>query len=110
MFVKIYDIIKYNHKSWYQSSHALWILLKYFSTFPEGVLVVEENGEVTGFTVIEILEKNKTPKGFSDLKIDKPLERTWANIIMFTTKTNFLDIEEDSQLLRKAEEIMRHLL
>ena len=41
---------------------------KKFQFFPQGILVVEEHGEVTGFTVIEFLEANQLPPNFSDFK------------------------------------------
>lgn len=76
-----------------------------FQSFPQGILVVEENGNITGFTVIELLNSNQMPKDFTDFKPVKPLEGKWIHIIAFTTATNYQDIKSDSELVKAVEEI-----
>ena len=76
-----------------------------FRSFPQGILVVEENDNITGFTVIELLNTDQTPKDFEDFKPEKPLRGKWIHIIAFTTATNYQDVKSDSELVKAAEKI-----
>lgn len=76
-----------------------------FQFFPQGILLVEEDGKATGFTVMELLEANQIPKDFSDLKLTEKLAGKWIHIIAFTTSTNYRDREKDYELLKAAEKI-----
>ena len=76
-----------------------------FQAFPQGILVVEKNGLVTGFTVIELLNAGQTPKDFTDFKPAEPLVGVWMHIIAFTTATNYQDVKADSELVAAAEKI-----
>lgn len=69
------------------------------------IIVAEKNGEISGFAVIETLEKNEIPEDFSDFKLQKPIKNTWAHIIAFTTETNYLDVTHDTKLLAVAEKL-----
>src|SRR3990170_5903509 len=73
------------------------------------ILIVENAGKITGFTVFEILKQNEIPKDFSDLEISKPLKEKWMYIIAFTTKANYEDVDADIQLLQAAEKLARNL-
>ncbi len=75
------------------------------SSFPGGVLVVEENGNITGFTILEKMKKDGVPQDFRDLKLTEPIRGNWIHIVAFTTATNYLDVESDSKLLAEAEKI-----
>lgn len=76
-----------------------------FKSFPQGILVVEEDGKVTGFTVIELLDKNELPQDFGEFKPTEPLTGKWIHIIAFTTATNYKDAATDSLLLQAAEKV-----
>jgi len=77
--------------------------VKKFSSKNTKILKVEDQGKVVGFTVFELLKKNEIPSDFSNLKIDEPIKGMWAHIIAFTTKTNYADIESDSNLVKAIE-------
>lgn len=72
------------------------------------VLVVEANGKVTGFTVFEMMEPDQIPENFSNLELKIPIQGRWMHIIAFTTESNYMDKEADTQLLKTAEEIARN--
>ncbi len=78
------------------------------SEFPEGVLVVEDSGKVTGFVVFEVYGKNDIPRDFCDMKIINPVSGKWMFIIAFTTATNYKNKNEDAQLLLHAENAARN--
>jgi hypothetical protein len=84
---------------------------EYFSkklkSFPEGILVVENKEKVTGFVVLEILNKNDAPEGFCDMELKEPIKGKCAHIVAFTTETNYKDKMSDSKLLLVAERIAR---
>lgn len=73
------------------------------------ILTVENKGKITGFAVFEILKKDEIPNDFTDLKLNKPLEDTWIHIIAFTTQTNFLDIDSDSELVTAIEDMAKNM-
>lgn len=68
------------------------------------ILAVENKGKITGFAVFEILNKDEIPEDFTDLKLNKQFENSWVHIIAFTTETNFLDIDCDSERIWFLEE------
>lgn len=78
-----------------------------FSSLDTRILTVENNGKITGFTVFEILNKDEIPNDFTDLKLDKQLENTWAHVIAFTTETNYLDADSDSKLVIAIENMAK---
>ena len=43
------------------------------SEFPEGISVAEHNGNVTGFIVFEIYNKNDVPGGLRSMKQSEPI-------------------------------------
>lgn len=77
------------------------------ATCPKGILLVEQDGITTGFIVFELMKSNQIPKDFCELKINEPLNGQWMFIGAFTTESNFLDTESDSQLVFAAEKIAR---
>lgn len=76
-----------------------------FQSFPQGILVAEEDGKVTGFTVLEFLNEEKMPKDFTDFRPTETLKGRWIHIIAFTTSTNYGDLKADSELVKAAEKI-----
>ena len=78
---------------------------KRLQEFPTGVLVVENEEKITGFAVFEKLTKDQIPEHFSDLKTSQKISEPWIHIIAFTTETNYKDVESDTKLLLKIEEI-----
>jgi hypothetical protein len=76
-----------------------------FQFFPQGILVVEEDKKITGFTVIEFLEADQIPRDFSDFNPARKLRGKWMHIIAFTTASNYLDGQSDNELVRAAEKI-----
>lgn len=83
--------------------------MKRFSAKNTKILKVENEDRVIGFTVFELLNKDEIPSDFVDLKIDEPIKDVWAHIIAFTTKTNYLNIESDSMLVKAIEKSARQM-
>ena len=80
---------------------------KKLNSFPKGVLVVEDKGKITGFTIFEIINKNDMPEDFCDMKLSEPINGKWMHIPAFTTATNYKDKKSDSELLLTAEKIAK---
>jgi ribosomal protein S18 acetylase RimI-like enzyme len=84
---------------------------EYFSkklkSFPEGILVVEGKGKITGFVVLEILNKDDVQEDFCDMKLEEPIKGKWMHLVAFTTKANYKDKESDTKLLLAAEKIAK---
>jgi ribosomal protein S18 acetylase RimI-like enzyme len=80
---------------------------KKMSSFPKGVLVIENKGKVTGFIVFEIMKKDDIPENFCDMKLIKSMKGKWMYNIVFTTATNYKDKASDSKLLLAAEKIAK---
>ncbi len=94
-------------KSYGESGATIEYFMENISRFPEGVLVVEEEGIITGFMVFEIYQPHEKPKNFPDMSIKSPFFGKWMFIIAFTTSTNYEDKKEDGKLLSSAEEIAK---
>ncbi len=77
------------------------------SAFPQGLVVVEEAGAITGFAIFEKLDKTGAPKNFSEPQLTNRKPSGW--ICAFTTKTNYKDVLSDSKLLDRVEEKIRKL-
>ena len=77
------------------------------SEFPEGILAVEHNGNVTGFIVFEIYNKNDVPGDFRSMKLNEPISGKWMFTIAFTTATNYKNKKEDTKLLLQAENVAK---
>jgi hypothetical protein len=73
------------------------------SSFPEGVIVAEDKGIVTGFVVFEVYKDKEVPADFCEMDIKERLSGKWMFVAAFTTATNYLNSKEDSELLLKAE-------
>jgi hypothetical protein len=82
-------------------------LFKKMSSFPRGVLVIEDKGRITGFIVFEIMKKDDIPENFCDMKLIKSMKGKWMYNIVFTTATNYKDKASDSKLLLAAERIAK---
>jgi ribosomal protein S18 acetylase RimI-like enzyme len=84
---------------------------EYFSkklkSFPEEILIVEDKGKVTGFVILEILNKDDVPEDFCDMKLSEPIKGKCMHIVAFTTETNYKDKISDSKLLLAAEKIAK---
>lgn len=80
-----------------------------FKQFPEGMVVVEKNGQLTGLVFFEIIEKSKLPDEFEDMVLDTPVKGKWMHPVIFTTDTNYKDKKSDSRLLEFAEIKAREL-
>jgi hypothetical protein len=84
---------------------------EYFSkklkSFPEGILVAEDKGKITGFVVLEVLNKDDVPEDFCDMKLKEPIKGKYVHIVAFTTETNYIDKISDSKLLLVAEKIAK---
>lgn len=78
-----------------------------FQSFPEGILVMEEERKVTGFAVVELLKANELPSDFCDFEPHRSLEGKWMHIIAFTTSTNYKDSESDRALVEALERTAR---
>ncbi|NYZ75692.1 hypothetical protein H0N98_00375 [Candidatus Micrarchaeota archaeon] len=85
------------------------LLFKKLLAFPQGVLVIEDKGKITGFTVFEVMNKDDVPEDFCDMKLQKTINGKWMHPVIFTTKTNYKDKKSDSRLLLAAEKIAKNL-
>lgn len=82
---------------------------KKLSAFPEGMLVAEENGKVTGAVMFEALEKDGIPEDFGSISLLEPISGRWMYTVVFTTATNYANKKSDSQLLLAAENVAKKL-
>lgn len=78
-------------------------------SFSKGFLVVEEDGNVTGFIILELFEKNGMPEDFQNIKLKERINGKWINIVAFTTATNYRNKEKDTVLLLAGERIAKNL-
>jgi hypothetical protein len=102
------EMVKVDKKAYGKYGANKKYFAKKLKTFPEGILVVEENGIITGFTVLEILDKNEIPEDFCDMKLKELIKGKWLHIVAFTTKTNYKDKVSDSKLLLAAERVAKN--
>lgn len=82
---------------------------KKLKSFPQGVLVVEDKGKVTGVIIFEVMDKKDVLEDFRDMRLTEPIKGRWMYTVVFTTATNYKDINSDSKLLLAAEEIAKNL-
>jgi ribosomal protein S18 acetylase RimI-like enzyme len=75
---------------------------------PSGnIIVAYDDGEMVGFVVFEILEKDVIPEDFSNLKINFPIKGKWVHMVAFTTRGKYKDKEVDSEILLSAEKFAK---
>ncbi len=79
--------------------------VKKFSSFAQGIFVVQELEKVVGFIVVEIYEKNDIPLDFCNLQVRSSLPLKWMFIAAFTTATNYKKRGDDRKLLQAAEQL-----
>jgi ribosomal protein S18 acetylase RimI-like enzyme len=101
------DMIEVDKKAYRDYGASREYLSKKLKSFPEGILVVEDKEEVTGFVVLEIMNKDEVPEDFCDMKIKEPIKGKYVHIVAFTTETNYKDRAADSKLLLAAEKIAK---
>jgi len=73
------------------------------------ILVVINQGKITGFAVFEILKKDEIPSDFTDLSVNKPINDSWVHIVVFTTETNYLEVNSDIKLVSAIERMAKSL-
>jgi len=76
---------------------------------PSGNILVayDDKGEMVGFSVFEILDKETIPNDFCDLKIKSPIKGKWVHMVAFTTLSKYLNRKKDSELLIKSEQFAK---
>ena len=100
-------LVEIDQKAFGETGATREYFMERLSVFPQGVLVVEESGKVTGFSVIAIMEKNAVPPSFSSLKLDVPIRGRSMFCIAFTTRTHYMDKKEDAKLLAESEKVAK---
>ncbi|MCX6775429.1 MAG: hypothetical protein NT130_01085 [Candidatus Micrarchaeota archaeon] len=103
------EMVRVDRKAYGEYGASKKLLFKKLSAFPQGLLVAEDKGRITGFTVFEIMEKDDVPESFCDMKLLKPIDGRWMHPTIFTTKTDYRDKKSDSRLLLAAEKIAKSL-
>ena len=100
-------LVEIDRKSFGETGATKEFFLERLSLFPQGVLVSQEQGRITGFSIITLIEKDEIPLSFSSLKLDLPLRGKSMFSIAFTTQGNYLDKANDAKLLREAEYVAK---
>ena len=85
-------------------------VLKKIKSVSSTIYILEKEGSIIGFIVLDFINPNELPESFVDLKTDLPSLKTskWVNISAFTTISNFKDYKTDTFLLSEVENIVRY--
>ncbi|MBI2572906.1 hypothetical protein HYV86_03550 [Candidatus Woesearchaeota archaeon] len=96
-------LIEVDREAYGETGASREYFTKKFSSFAQGIFVVQEQEKVVGFIVVEVYGNNDVPVDFCNLNVRSILPLKWMFIAAFTTATNYKERGDDTKLLEAAE-------